>query len=905
MKRLIPSQIKEESTVIKGLTLKDVLILIIGLVLIALTLASSLTYTLKIVFTIILFALFVIAVVPFDMVKGYKLLLYWFLFITRKRTATDVDLESTFELSYGNTIKSEGGHAAVIELHGIDFGIFEERTQDDYISAFCEAIKEVKNGKLVKLEKPLDLTKYIKFNQEVTLRNLDDQERNPDAVAIRNEIIDNQNDNIQRVTYVDRVDVEAYYFVVCDSNEEACIHTARYVASVAKQLGLMPKMLKDRELKLFVKLFVNPTTEGYNEQDEEQGTEKDILVYKQLREKANKLLIDDKEMRVMCLGKYPYFVGNAWAHDIFSIEGCRVVFSFGVYNGKNVNKVISKSMTELRTRLKDEKLREDEKMAYATSYNSLETLLENINYANEALYYTECYLMYPAYRHREILKLIRGKGIRVNDLVFTQYDGWLSMVPFLPMPLRENRERYSPIQSSTIAASFPFVSKMLMDDGGSYLGFTSRFPAFFNQFEISETRVNHNMVILGKSGGGKSFFMKKTVVRAAAEGRKIYILDPDNEYDHCCKVLHGNWIDVGGETSGRINPLQVFPSLRDGASVGDVSSHRLFLDQFFRTVAPDMSEECVLFLNKAIADLYASKGIDDTTNLERMKVEDFPTFDDFRALIEAKTENKDNRYDAGEIAVYKKVLLYIEQFSGGGLYSRMWNGYTTLEINNDFNVLNFQSLFANNNRIVANGQMLLLMRFLNQEVIKNREYNRTAERSKEIMIIIDEAHRFINPQFPVALEFMSTMGKQIRKYHGSLTVATQNIDDFIGVSAEMKAQASAVINACQYSMIFGLFADDVNKVKELYANYNGGLTQNEIDYVTRARRGDALFIIDINTRLPIHIDVFEGEVQYLEPVKGKSGSAPADEVGQGTEEETQAEGSELPQEEGSDANADT
>ena len=109
------------------------------------------------------------------------------------------------------------------------------------------------------------------------------------------------------------------------------------------------------------------------------------------------------------------------------------------------------------------------------------------------------------------------------------------------------------------------------------------------------------------------------------------------------------------------------------------------------------------------------------------------------------------------------------------------------------------------------------------------------------------------------------MGKQIRKYSGALTVATQNIDDFIGVSEEMKAQASAVINACQYSMIFGLFADDVNKVKELYANYNGGLTQGEIDLVTRARRGEALFIIDINTRLPMKIEIFDGELEYMEP----------------------------------------
>lgn len=866
MRRLIPSQIKEESTIIKGLTAKDLLILIIGVVLIAFVFNSSLPTNAKLGIGIAVFAIALVAVVPFEMVKGYKLMKYALSYLLRKKKFVDINIEETFGLKYGATIRSSFGHVCVIELHGIDFGIFGERTQDEYIEAFAQAVREVRNGKLVKLEKPLDLSKYIDYNQQLSLQNIQAIQSVEDQTAkIRNQILDNQNEALDRVNYFDRVDAEAFYFVVCDSNENACIETAQRVAGIVKQIGLAPRLLEERGLKLFVKLFFATTTENYNERVAFQGSEKDLVQFSTVREKTNKLVLDGQDMRVLCLGKYPYFVTNAWAWDLYSIEGCRVVFNFCTYTGKNINRVLSRSMVELRSRLKDEKLREDEKMKLATNYNSLETLMEELNYANETLYYTECYLMYPAHKHREILKQIRGKGIKVNDLVFTQYDGWLSMFPFLPMPGKDNRERYSPMQSASIAGSFPFVSKQLMDDEGSFLGYTSRFPAFFNQYELSDTRVNHNMIVLGKSGGGKSFFMKKTVLRAATEGKKIFILDPDNEYDHVCDVLHGNWIDVGGETAGRINPLQVFPSLREGGGdgVGDVSSHRMFLDQFFRTVCP-MQEETRLYLNKVIAEMYARCEIFDETDLTIFQAENFPTFDYLLSLIKDHINQVGITHDAGEIAVYKKLSLYMEQFADGGIYARLWNGITTLKIENDFNVLNFQSLFANSNRIVANGQMLLLMRFLNQEVIKNRELNTNYNVDKKILIVIDEAHRFINPQFPVALEFMSTMGKQIRKYKGALMVATQNIDDFIGVSEDMKAQASAVINACQYSMIFGLFADDVNKVKELYANYNGGLTESEVSFITKAKRGEALFIVDINTRLPLHIDLFAGEQQWIE-----------------------------------------
>lgn len=866
MKRLIPSQIKEENTIVKGLTGKDIIFIALSVVVMALVANSSISSNVKIGIMGVLLALTVVSVVRFEMVKGYKLMKYAFLYLLRKKKLEDINIEQTFNLKCGKTIRSSFGHVCVLQLHGIDFGIFGERTQDEYIEAFAQAVREVRNGKLVKLEKPLDLSKYAEYNQGLAVQNIQSLEGVDDLTAqIRNQILDNQNEALERVTYFERVDAEAFYFVVYDTNENACIETAKRVSDIVKQIGLMPRILEERELKLFLKLFLSPTTEQYDEKDEKQGNEQDTLRFDTVREKINKLVLDGVEMRVLCLGKYPYFVGNAWAWDLYSIEGCRVVFNFCTYSGKNINKVLSKSMVELRSRLKDEKLREDEKMLLSTNYNSLEALMEQLNYANETLYYTECYLMYPAHRHREILKQIRGKGIKVNDLVFTQYDGWLSMFPFLPMPAKENRERYSPMQSASIAGSFPFVSKQLMDDEGSFLGYTSRFPAFFNQFELSETRVNHNMVVLGKSGGGKSFFMKKTVLRAATEGKKIFILDPDNEYDHVCDVLHGNWVDVGGETAGRINPLQVFPSLRESgaAGVGDVSAHRIFLDQFFRTVC-QMSEEKRLYLNKAIAEMYAKCEIFDETDLSVYQPENFPTFDYLLALIQDHINQVGITHDAGEIEIYKKLSLYVEQFAKGGIYARLWNGITTLKVENDFNVLNFQSLFANSNRIVANGQMLLLMRFLNQEVIKNRELNTNHNMDKKILIVIDEAHRFINPQFPVALEFMSTMGKQIRKYKGALMVATQNIDDFIGVSEDMKAQASAVINACQYSMIFGLFADDVNKVKELYANYNGGLTESEVSFVTKAKRGEALFIVDINTRLPLHIDLFNGELQWIE-----------------------------------------
>ena len=52
----------------------------------------------------------------------------------------------------------------------------------------------------------------------------------------------------------------------------------------------------------------------------------------------------------------------------------------------------------------------------------------------------------------------------------------------------------------------------------------------------------------------------------------------------------------------------------------------------------------------------------------------------------------------------------------------------------------------------------------------------------------------------VKLGYNEETGKRIRKYNGMLIIITQNIKDFVG-SEEIAQQSTAVINACQYSII--------------------------------------------------------------------------------------------------------
>ena len=196
-------------------------------------------------------------------------------------------------------------------------------------------------------------------------------------------------------------------------------------------------------------------------------------------------------------------------------------------------------------------------------------------------------------------------------------------------------------------------------------------------------------------------------------------------------------------------------------------------------------------------------------------------------------------------------MSYVAKFSTGGRNANMWNGYSTLSTVENFIVFNFQSLLANKNNTIANAQMLLVLKYLDNEVIKNRDYNIKYGASRKIIVVIDEAHVFIDAKFPVALDFMYQLAKRIRKYNGMQIIITQNIADFVG-SEELVRKSSAIINACQYSFIFPLSPNDMHDLCKLYEKA-GAINESEQEEIVNNGRGHAFVITSPQSRTGIQI----------------------------------------------------
>ena len=141
-------------------------------------------------------------------------------------------------------------------------------------------------------------------------------------------------------------------------------------------------------------------------------------------------------------------------------------------------------------------------------------------------------------------------GVRL--LKFRQGKGYAALMPTL-------RKGLGPVDltdSGTMVRLFPFGPPDLDDREGTLLGMDlrSRSPIIYDPF--SQKAMNGHMVVMARSGAGKSFFTKLRVLREALRGIPVYLIDPEGEYGVITRALGGEVLVPGAPGYG-LNPFVV------------------------------------------------------------------------------------------------------------------------------------------------------------------------------------------------------------------------------------------------------------------------------------------------------------------------------------------------------------
>lgn len=894
--KYIPRRTKVKMEFYKGITLGDVIFVTIGLaVLILLIVSQGIPQDIKIYLSIAWVAIIASLFMPIaDGKRLFATLGILFKFFAYKKKYSKhpkrkyVDVKSIIPYSNisNNMIDFKEYYAGVLEVRPMEFGLLNKEKQEAVIRTVANALRLVSVGQqvsLVKVVKPMVMDGFI-YNEDRkydTLMELaSDGVMTKQEIDARSRIFESRMQQLRDFSNMERTYMDHFYFVVFDKDREA-LRTTLGGMKRALSTGVVPLMseqLKDNELTVFLKANFG---QDFNESElglRSMNEYVDWTIPEEIVFKTNKTIIDGTAYSNFVITDYPVSVPNAWAWPFFRLSSTKVVVNLVPQQKEKSERTIDRSIVELEGRMRST-FKSSKQIDLQTQHETLTDLLSDLKIGNEDLFDVHIHIMCEESVKKEVRAILKQNGFKYSEMFGRQVEAFIGTNLSKIDTVEEGSRN---IQTTSVAAMFPFISNSLLDAKGFYAGYNS-YPVFIDFFvnndkenPLHNERVNANMIVIGKSGSGKSYATKTLLANLAADNTRIFILDPEKEYTDLTRNLGGKYIDVGSSVHGILNPFHIMTTLSDEEEIeitgeeteeelkeiekkkaeiakkssDNYSMHLQFLEEYFRIIFDGMTGDAFEILNSLVVEIYRNKGIDNNTDLSELKPEDYPIFDDLFNLINEKIAHEKDEYFRQNLQI---IQVYVQKFATGGRNAQLWNGPTSIETDENFVCFNFQSLLSNRNMSVASAQMLLVFKYLDNEILKNKDFNEKYKTHRKIIVTVDEAHLFINPKFPVALDFMAQMAKRIRKYEGMQIVITQNVKDFIGGSEETKRQASAVINASQYSMIFSLSPNDITDLVGLYRNA-GEINKDEQDAIVTAGRGTCFFIVSPFSRTTFTIE---------------------------------------------------
>ena len=786
-------------------------------------------------------------------------------------------------------------YGAAIEIDPVEFRFFSEHRRansiENCLGRILRSIHAGYSANIVKIERPIMYDSYRdrEYEKLDALRtSYENGVLSEEELKARVEIEYDRINELLALCNETRVVTPFYYLVLFESDKRQLENQIREAEGLLRNGELTVRRLDDKGLAIFLKYtnqldFDERDVEKIRPEDLHLWAQPDTVDIKVRRVEVNHIITHN--FRVV---NYPTLVGDAYLAGVMSMPGTKVVVKCRPMDRAKAIRNIDRSLQELRGQWSETGV-DSKRLEIETHLSTLQELLTTLQSDSESL--LECNIYITAYdivstrkdyripqppdselpNINEMKKNVRRSwqesGYRLNNMEFDQVQAFIgSQVSALDPMAKEGRG----ISSNTVAACFPWIFAHISDEGGIKLGESDGVPVFINFFRRDSERVNSNMVIVGKSGSGKSYSTKSLLTNLAAEDSKIFILDPENEYTELAGNLHGQIINVGNAQYGRLNPFHIITALDDdeageGGPSGSYATHLQFLEEFFRQIMPDCEKDAMEYLNTLVDRMYLDRGISPETDLSKLRPEDYPIFDDLYDQVLGEYQHVDNQFTRDML---RALMNYIAKFSTGGRNANIWNGPSTVTTDENFTVFNFQSMLANRNTTIANAQMLLVLKYIDNEVIKNRDYNTKYKAQRKVVVVIDEAHVFIDAKFPIALDFMFQLAKRIRKYNGMQIVITQNIKDFVG-NEELARKSTAIINACQYSFIFALAPNDMQDLVKLYEKA-GGINENEQEQIVQAARGQAFAIMSPTSRSTFQIQTAQGITDMFQEREYKS-----------------------------------
>lgn len=706
----------------------------------------------------------------------------------------------------GYIITKDNLYKKILKVNPINTDFFNN---DDlyFVSNIIRTFIDKQNRVGIYIQKePVDYNRFIK-NQE----KIRDKQDNIIASENQNEVIKYIKDKADKLKTTN-----SFYIVLEDDKIERLNQNVKETTGILQSTALLTNILTKQEILNLLGDRLNRDLKlKYKKLDDILSD--NIINYKGLYQQLNNIF-----HKQLVINSYPENTENyLWLKDLFRLdENINIALILNKESNSEIRDSLDRKINSIHFQKEDLK-KESQKQELERQEESAKKILNQIASGSVTVQNVLLIIDVFANSENELRDKVNIVKNLLSSLSIKSFEPLRKgFMPFLAtMPILANNEitkKYTwNLLSSDIASLIIFDDSEFFKEDGIVFGYNpqSRKIYAFNPFSQKDF-LNPHILILGKSGSGKTFFILYLVERLKAVTDHIIRLDIAGvlgKGDTKKYVISAN-----GELI--INPFYIRLENKEYTTQekSKLISEKIFnIITFFKNIG-DFKTKDIPVLEELIRLTFMFK---DTTENKSILEYNEATLQDFKYIASrsmnyilnlADKENNELKKKAlnKKYETIENILEILNPFTDG-VYSKLFNGFNNIDFDYKDVTIDFSQMPEELRKPVYN----LLLKDLWQFCIKDG----TRDKNKDIpskVIVIDEEHELLNER--ETLEYISTnLQKQGRKYKVAVINATQEIRD-----VKDNPEAQSILNNCQFKFLFKLGDLDNEEAKKIFSLKN-------------------------------------------------------------------------------------
>ncbi len=348
-----------------------------------------------------------------------------------------------------------------------------------------------------------------------------------------------------------------------------------------------------------------------------------------------------------------------------------------------------------------------------------------------------------------------------------------------------------------------------------------------------------NLLLMAKSGGGKTFMAQKKLLELGRANPLISILERGDSYRPLVELMGGRVIEVDLDGSEALNPWDLppgdtTPSREKIAFLANLTKHMIGESKGADSSLLDS------VLTKSISAVYK--------RISGKHPNPIPTFTDLRdELLTYRNEEKIERVnDEAKLAGLK-----LGAWTGNeGIYARLFDRHTTMRTDASW-------LFFNVEGLSSDPRLETAMSMVIANAMSSRSSGRTGQPS---ITVLDECWFLL--ESPVLAPEVVQLFRTARKRNSSVWGISQTLEDFVGTDYQPKPHGPGIVKNSSIKIVGPHPGDMSALVNHLFLNEVAISEVKRFSSPQKGRSAEALLVIGEKAETTQTIRIVPTPVEY-------------------------------------------